>query len=253
MIVSLNELQRTCQKAFRALEVAAGADDDGAFAVLWLQARGLDALTPLDAALDALERTPPRPLLVPARRADGGDVLYAGQPAVSIASDAFDFALACAGMRGMRVEVLVTAVKDGIFFAGALPRRSPAGYQIWVQWRDAEARRGIDVNPNGERCLYTMSDAAPDAAPADDAQDGGELARHAVRIIVDESHRRRGAQWRIDADEAQLERRAVDCATHGIEVPDALWARLLAFAKRTLTPMSDASRERGAGGGEDND
>ena len=48
VIVSWNELQRTCQKAFRGLGVPAGADDDASFAVLWLQARGLDALTPLD-------------------------------------------------------------------------------------------------------------------------------------------------------------------------------------------------------------
>ena len=59
MIVSWNELQRACQKAFRGLGVAAGADDDSAFAVLWLQARGLDALAPLAAALSVLECAPP--------------------------------------------------------------------------------------------------------------------------------------------------------------------------------------------------
>ena len=64
---------------------------------------------------------------------------------------------------------------------------------------------------------------------------------------------RQGASWRIDIDEAELERRAVHSVTHGIEVPDALWTRLLAFAKRTLVPASHASRERGAGGGEYND
>jgi hypothetical protein len=41
--------------------------------------------------------------------------------------------------------------------------------------------------------------------------------------------------------------------THGIDVPDALWTRLIAFAKRTLVPATHASRERGAGGGEYND
>ena len=41
--------------------------------------------------------------------------------------------------------------------------------------------------------------------------------------------------------------------THGIDVPDALWARLLAFGKRTLVPATHASRERGAGGGKYND
>ena len=37
--------------------------------------------------------------------------------------------------------------------------------------------------------------------------------------------------------------------THGIDMPDALWTRLLAFAKRTLVPATHTSRQRGAGGG----
>ena len=63
----------------------------------------------------------------------------------------------------------------------------------------------------------------------------------------------RDTSWRIDIDEAELERRAIHSVTHGIEVPDALWMRLLSFAKRTLVPASLSSREQGAGGGEYND
>jgi hypothetical protein len=62
-----------------------------------------------------------------------------------------------------------------------------------------------------------------------------------------------GPCWRIDADETELDHRATRSVTRGIEVPGALWKRLLVFAKRTLVPATHASRERGAGGGEYND
>ena len=42
----------------------------------------------------------------------------------------------------------------------------------------------------------------------------------------------------VTADDAELERRAMHSVTHGIDVPDGLWTRLLAFAKRTLVPAS---------------
>ena len=244
MIVSWNELQRACQKAFRGLGVAAGADDDSAFAVLWLQARGLDALAPLAAALSALERTPPRPL-VRGGREGGIDVLDAGgQPAVSVASDALDFAVSCAGGRGSPVEVRVLAVEGGIFVAGALAQRPPSGHRVRVRWREGDTRRELDTGPAGGCLLLT--------APAGGAEDAG-LASDTVQVVVGGPRDRRPASWRIDAAEAELERRALHSATHGIEVPDALWGRLLTLAGRTLVPASAASRERGAGGGECSD
>lgn len=244
MIVSWNELQRACQKAFRGLGVAAGADDDGAFAVLWLQARGLDALAPLAAALSALERTPPRPL-VRSGREGGIDVLDAGgQPAVSVASDALDFTVARAGGRGTRTEVRIAAVEGGILVAGALAHRPPSGHRIRVRWREGGTRRGLDTGPAGGCLLLT--------APAGGAEDAG-LAPDTVQVVVGGPRGRRHASWRIDAAGAELERRALHSVTHGIEVPDALWRRLLTLAGRTLVPASAASRERGAGGGEHGD
>ena len=248
VIVSWNELQRTCQKGFRGLGVPAGADDDSAFAVLWLQARGLDALAPLDAALDALERVPPHRLGV-IRRADGIDVLDAGgQSALSIASDALDFAVARALEREAPTEVLLAGVEGEVFVAGALAQRAPA-QRARVEWRDGETRRRLEVTLDGAcRLCATPSDRA--------ASDDGP-GRDAVRILIDGPARRqrmeRGPSWRTVIDDAELERRAAHSLTHGIHVPDALWTRLLAFANRTLVPASHASRERGAGGGEYDD
>ena len=250
MIVSWNELQRTCQKAFRGLGVAAGTDDDSAFAVLWLQARGLDALTPLGAALSALEDARPRPLAL-RRNDDEVDVLDAGgQPAVSVASDALDYAVARALEREARAEVLLTGVEGGIFVAGALAPRPVPGRFAQVQWRDGEARRRLDVASNGECRLCK--------APVDNADCMGGPRHDAVRIVVDATAGKQWMEssppWCIDVDDAELERRAMHCVAHGIEMPNASWRRLLAFAGRTLVPATRASRQRGAGGGgDDND
>ena len=249
MIVSWNELQRTCQKAFRGLGVPAGADDDASFAVLWLQARGLDALTPLDAALSALERVAPRPLeLRLGGGEDGVEVLDAGgQPAVAIASDALDFAVARAVERGARTDVLLAGVEGAIFVAGTLAQRPVPGRCGRVEWRNGEIRHGLEVAPDGA-CRLS-------AAPLDLGRSSHGVARQEVRIAIDRPDWSQWMEsdpsWHGDASKAELERRAMDSVTHGIEVPNPLWTRLLAFAKRTLVPASEASRQRGAGGGAD--
>ncbi|MCY4470331.1 MAG: DUF3726 domain-containing protein [Thiotrichales bacterium] len=249
MIVSWNELQRTCQKAFRGLGVPAGADDESSFAVLWLEARGLDALTRLDAALSALERASPRPLRIE-RREDEVDVLDAGgQPAVSVASDALDLAVARTVERKARVELLLTGIEGAILVAGALAQRPRSGRCSRVEWREGMRQFRLDMASAGA-CRLSLASFDPGRLRFG-------LGRQSVRIVIDESdgHQwmERGPRWRIDADETELDRRATQSATRGIDIPDALWSRLLVFAKRTLVPATHASRERGAGGGEYND
>ena len=249
MIVSWNELQRTCQKAFRGLGVPAGADDESSFAVLWLEARGLDALTPLEAALSALASAPPRPLAVLGDD-DGIDVLDAdGQPAVAVASDAIDFAVARAVESAARAEVLVTGVEGGVLVAGALAQRPGCERCGRVEWRDHKGQFRLDLASDG---ACRLSSARLDHVAAD-----GRLGRETVRIVIDGSGLGRWVEWSspqcFTIDDAELESRAMHSVTHGMVVPDALWTRLLAFAKRTLVPATHASRERGAGGGEYND
>ena len=249
MIVSWNELQRTCRKAFRGLGVPAGADDDGSFAVLWLQARGFDALTPLDAALSALERASPRPLAIVGSEDDVHVLDAGGQPAVSVASDALDVAVARAVERAERVEVLITRVEGGIFIAGTLAQRRAPGLCARVQWRHQGTPHQLDVSSDGACRLCTVhveNEECNDRHPHD-----------AVRIIMDGAFEgrwmERRAPWCIDADHADLERRTACSVALGINVADGLWARLLELARRTLVPATHASRERGAGGGEYND
>ena len=251
VVVSWNELQRTCQKAFRALGVPAGADDDASFAVLWLEARGLGALTPLEAALAALENAPPRRLgLRRGDGADGVDVLDAGgRNAVSVASDAVDFAIARAFESGTRAEILLTGVEGAIFVAGTLAQRPAPERRAAVQWWDGTMRRRLDVTPDREvgPCATLAKTTVRDARHPLDT----------VRIMIDEPAGHEWAtertSWSMDVDEAELGRRAMHSVTRGIHVPYPLWTRLLAFAKRTLVPATHASRERGAGGGEYND
>ena len=249
MIVSWNELQRTCQKALRGLGVPAGADDDGSFAVLWLQARGLDALTPLEAALSALESAAPRPLQV-ARSEDGVDVLDAsGQPAVSVASDAIDFAVARAVEGAARADVLLTGVEGAILVAGALAQRLGCGRCSRVEWRDGTGQFRLDLASDGACRLSLASFGRERLRPG--------LGHRSVRIAIDGPDGSQwmecGPCWRIEAGEAELDRRATQSVARGIDVPGALWTRLLVFAKRTLVPATHASRERGAGGGGYND
>ena len=234
MIVTWNELQRTCQKALRALGVPAGADDGASFAVLWLQARGLDALMPLEAALSALEHSPPRPLGVVVS-ADGTCVLDAGgQPSVSVAGDALDFAVARAVESAARAELLLTEIEGAILVAGALTQQPGSGRCSRVEWREDAGQFRLDMASDGA-CRLSL-------ASFDAGRSRSGLGRRSARIVIDGPDGSRwmtcGPCWRIEADEAELDRRATRSVARGIEVPGALWTRLLVFAKRTLVPAT---------------
>ncbi len=239
MIVTLNEGQRTCQKAMSVAGAPAGVDDDAAMAAAWLEGRGLPALGAVVAALDrwagdasamALTELPPE---AGARRFDAG-----GRSALFVGSGLLDLAVALAAETTAVSNVEVAGVTDPRLFvppAVVCARHDRTLRLSW--WRlDGAPRAGALVGPDsGAVLLGDWRDAAPGGPFEVSIQcgqaDGGQ-APGALPATL---------------GQADLDARLSEALAAGLSVDDGIWARLSAYAALSLVPSSPESRARGAG------
>jgi hypothetical protein len=236
MIVSLNEVQRTCQKAMSGAGAPAGVDDDAAVAAVWLEGRGLPALGAVAAALgcwagDAsameLADLPPEDN---ARRFDA-----AGRSAVFIGSGLLDLAVAIDAATAESPSVQVVNVTDPQFF---LP---PAGLRkrtlrLFCKRPDGATCASAVIGPKSGVALLSDWRNAPPGGPFEVSiecgRTGGDTPRDAPPVTL---------------RQADLEARLAETLAAGLYVDDGIWTSLSTSAARTLVPSSPQSRARGAG------
>ncbi len=239
MIVTLNEVQRTCQKALSGAGAPAGVDDDAAMAAAWLEGRGLPALSAVAAALDrwagdasamALAELPPQD---GARRFDAG-----GRSALFVGGGLLDLAVAMAAETTAASGVKVAGVTDPRFFVPPAVVCARRDRTLRLSWRgpDGAPRAGALVGPDsGAVLLGDWRNAAPGGpfeVSIQFAQAGGSLPPGALPATL---------------GQADLEARLAETLAAGLSVDDGIWTRLAAYGARTLVPSSPESRARGAG------
>ncbi len=239
MIVTLNEVQRTCQKAMSSAGAPAGVDDDAAMAAAWLEGRGLPALSAVAAALDrwagdasamALAELPPA---AGTRRFDAG-----GRSALFVGGGLLDLAVALAAETTAGSSVEVAGVTDPEFFVPPAVVCARRDRTLRLSWRgpDGAPRAGALVGPDsGAVLLGDWRNAAPGGpvqVSIQCAQAGGGQAPGALPATL---------------GQADLDARLSEALAAGLSVDDRVWARLSAYAARRLVPSSSESRARGAG------
>lgn len=244
MIVTLNEVQRTCQKAMSSAGAPAGVDDDAAMAAAWLEGRGLPALGAVAAALDRwagdasameLAELPPED---GARRFDAG-----GRSALFVGGGLIDLAVAMAAETTAVSGVEVAGVTDPRFFLPPAVVCARRDRTLRLSWKrpDGAPRAGALVGP--DRAAVLLGDwwnAAPGGSfqvsiqcgQAGGGQAGGGQAPGAPPATL---------------GPADLDARLAEVLAAGLNVDDGVWTRLSAYAARTLVPSSPESRARGAG------
>ncbi len=218
MIVTLNEMERTCQKALRGAGAPPGIDDEGGAAAAWLEARGIPALGGLLAAMAAWDGDPSacHPERSSARAFDAGgrSAVFAGPGLAGLAAIAEAPYLEIAGLTEPRflIPLAKTLCKDERSF--------------FISWRHAGARIGAD---SGVALLGDWSAPPP----------GARRVRIGTECPDEELPLTCGA--------AEVEARYRDSLSRGLPVDENLWRKLAAYAHRTLVPASAASRAQGAG------
>ena len=238
MIVTLNEVQRTCQKAMSAAGAPAGVDDDAAMAAAWLEGRGLPALGAVATALDRwagdasamdLAELPPEG---GARRFDAG-----GRSALFVGGGLLDLAVAMAADTTAVSSIEVAGVTDPRFFVPPAVVCARRGRTLRLSWKcpDGAPCAGVVAGPDsGAVLLGDWRNAAP-GGPFDVSiqcvQEGGGQAGALSATL----------------EQADLDARLAETLAAGLSVDDGVWTRLAAYAALNLVPSSPESRARGAG------
>ncbi len=244
MIVTLNEVQRSCQKAMSGAGAPAGVDDDAAMAAAWIEGRGLPVLGAVAAALDRwagdasameLAELPPE---AGARRFDAG-----GRSALFVGSGLLDLAVAMAVETTAVFSVQVARVTDPLFFVPPAVVCARCDRTLRLSWRrpDGAPRAGALVGPDsGTALLGDWRNPAPggpfevsiQCAQAGGGQAGSGQAPGTLPTML---------------GQADLDARLAEALAAGLSVDEGVWTRLSAYAALSLVPSSPESRARGAG------
>ena len=227
MRLALNEVLRLAQKAAEGAGAPAGLDTDAGVCAEWLEARGLPGLAALADALEAGQAAPAR-----CRAADIEDARLR----FDAASDVLVGTLAVewAATRSRQVQIAGLSGALGVLPALARLRGELGARTCLVPGAD-----GTLAAAAGEgRALELFGDWARGGLGGTVILAFGAPARGLARTIGESLARRSGNE----TDAAY--RSALD---HGIDIDDALYARLGRFAAEILVPESEISRLRGAG------
>ncbi len=247
MIVTLNEVQRTCQKAMSGAGAPAGVDDDAALAAAWLEGRGLPALGAVAAALDrwagdasvmALTELPPE---AGARRFDAG-----GRSALLVGAGLIDLAVAVAAESTAETTAETTAV-SGVEVAGVTDPRFFLPPAVACARRDRTLRLSWK-RPDGAPCAGALVGPDSGAVLLGDWRNAAPGGPFQVSIQCGQAGGRQAPGARAATlGPPDLDARLAETLAAGLSVDDRVWTRLSAYAARILVPSSPESRARGAG------
>ena len=217
MTYSLNEVEMQSVKAARGAGVPWGLAEEAGKAARWLAAHGQPALDALVGMLDLIDGRP---------YADLTPVFEAGR---WVGREGTLCALVAGVTLCDRAEALA---------AGERFETGPVAYPLLVVPFVAAAHRATG-------CAFALewlgTSITIDAAGLHMAPGGDVLASVADRLTC-------------DLRSPTLSGDVVTADLGGVRVDPALWARLGVYAHRIYVPASEASRERGAGAGlNDND
>jgi hypothetical protein len=247
MLVSQNEVYRLTQRALEGSGAPHGTDRDGAFAVAWLEARGLPGLVLLAAALDRMEGAF-APLAPPRREEETAILDLQGRPAVAWGGAALDcFELLTAGPAGASL-LRVQSCRWPLFLLPFAARRAESGRGTRLHWGEGESAVFLSADP-AAGCRIVCAGEDRDFASVMAADPPKDVVLSGMMTAVRAPARPRSVQV---VDAARLDAALNRSLAEGIAVDDAVWARVGAVASRVLVPASEESRTRGAGGGDAN-
>ena len=242
MIVTLNEIQRACQKALAGCGVPAGIDDEAGSAAAWLEARGLQGIGPVVAALDRWARDETAARLVPSS-CDGDSLAFAadGRSAVYLDSLLLDAAVAAAAKSGGTSRLGISGLADPWFLLPPARLLQAHGWSFaldWI-WEDGARAAALVRDEEGTSLLGDWPDSAAGQPCSCEVRCHG--GAHGALFLGDIE------SLEPVIREEGLEARARAALARGIEVDEDRWRRLSDYARRALVPATAESRARGAG------
>ncbi len=230
MRVSLNEIEKVCEKAACGVGVPAGADSDIGFGAAWLEARGLPGVTVAARDLANFEYAGLTWRNSGAERygdAQGSSLLpHAGGLIDLAAADAL-------GARGELKTVTLANARSPLFLLPAAVQRLEDGCTFRLTWDSPKVAAMAD----GDTGVTIHGDAL--------LSDAATTLR--IEAVVGDVDSKGPPSPPLLCDHEALESRLAASLREGVAVDQASWDRLQELAARTLVPASGESRRRGAG------
>ncbi|MHC6225191.1 DUF3726 domain-containing protein [Pseudomonas sp. X10] len=231
MRVSLNEIQVMCRKAFEGMGFASGDCEDAADMVGWLQMQGLDGVGALEKALDYL-RSEADQLFALCYEDSALLVIDAkGQSVLRCAATAVELTLAKALRTGQAI-LRIRHCHNRLLLLGYLCRAAELGLEVHARWRDA---RQVRI------ATFSAGNSRPDVH-IEDLPSPGQGGEQSITVTFNRptTHAPAAAAMHLALGQ-------------GFDVSEQTWQRLKQLADHVLVESSEASRQRGAGGGSDAD
>jgi len=241
MKVSINEVQRSCEKAAWGVGAPAGADTDAGGIVAWLAVHGLPGVAL--AARDLVSvANGVDPGAVSGIHQDGGWQLDAGgRSFLYFAGAVLDLAIAEAARSVDGTgRVRITLARTPLFLVPLAAKTVEPGHAFRIGPAGRSARAWIIAAQNGPRSVrisWREATDLTDGEPADIDLDYGPWPGAASPF----------EQPTNGLDPDLIAHRKRDAVATGVFADEADWAVIQRFAARTLVVASEESRRRGAG------
>ncbi|MFJ4158153.1 DUF3726 domain-containing protein [Pseudomonas sp. NPDC089752] len=231
MRVSLNEIQVMCRKAFEGMGFAAGDCEDAAELVGWLHLQGLDGVGTLGKALDFLDREAQPPYTLCHEDSALLVIDAQGQSVLRCAATVVELAQGKALHSGQAV-LRIRHCHNRLLLLGYLSRAAELGLDVQVRWADARQQH---------QATFVAGVSRP-VVHCDDQPGPCHVVEQSITVVFSKPV---GQVQPVDF--------AHDRLNQGFIVSEHTWQRLKHFANQILVESTDASRQHGAGGGNDAD
>jgi hypothetical protein len=241
MKVSINEVQRSCEKAAWGVGTPAGADTDTGRIVAWLAAHGLPGVALAARDLVSVANGVDLGAVSGIHQESGWQLDAGGRSFLYFAGAVLDLAIAEATRSvGGTSRVRITLARTPLFLVPLAAKAVEPGYAFRIGPAGRPARAWIIAaqnEPRSVRIAWRVATDLTDGEPADVDLAYGPRPGAASPF----------EQPTDGLDPYQLARRKRDAVATGVFADEADWAVIQRFAARTLVVASEESRRRGAG------
>ncbi|MCV6590003.1 MAG: DUF3726 domain-containing protein [Marinobacterium sp.] len=248
MHISMNELKASLRRCFEASGYFVGNYEDAANMILWLEKHGLNGLGELERALDYIDVDRDKPLSTVVYEDSTSAIIDSnGRSALNCIAASVDLAHAKALEVGI-ATVTVHNCHNRMFILKALTDCGRRGISVAAYWQngsDTVTEHTAAIKAGARYPSY--SEATTSLKPSDDDRQALTIicsSRVDLTTSLQRSEGNRNARHVSAEQVAQNKEHSVD---QGIDIDEALWARINKIGEGVLVENSERSRQ-GAGG-----
>ena len=230
---SFYEVYITAQRAFTAMGFPYGSDEDAAFIIAWLELNNFQGATLLANLIKELDQKYEGKIEINNLKED---INFQNKSILMKGAGLIDFMNAELKNKN-KISVKIINCKDGILFLPLLYKKS----------KNANSNKLIFCDSNNKINTYDIID---NEIIFNRTKNNGLLYQNTVSIVMD---RKKENFKNLIKNKIISEKKIQENLSKSLTPKVDAWDKIMKIANKTFVPESDESRNKGAGGGDDND